>query len=172
MLVWGTALGLQDELDALLARAVEDVNSGAAPAGSTYLPGWYATSAVAATSGGSGGSGSSSGGLTSPVSGLMSARAIPNFGAMFAVLGTIGDSVVVSSSSGGSRFEQFEQLEQQLRRRQLGWRRRRRRRRFLTEVPAILRRGVGLRACARRSDTIPPRPAAGRVRSAGAVTSA
>ena len=99
LLVWGTALGLQDELDALLARAVEDVNSGAAPAGSTYLPVWYATSAAAS----SGGSGSgSTGGLTSPVSGLMSASAIPNFGAMFAVLGTIGDSVVVSSSSGGS----------------------------------------------------------------------
>ena len=133
LLVWGTALGLQDELDALLARAVEDVNSGAVPAGSTYLPVWYATSAAAS----SGGSGSgSTGGLTSPVSGLMSASAIPNFGAMFAVLGTIGDSVVVSSSSGGSGSSSSSS-SQQLRRRQLGRRRRWRRRRLLSpKLPA------------------------------------
>ena len=103
LLVWGTALGLQDELDALLARALEDINSGAAPEGSTYLPAWYSATALAsAGSGGSGSGSGSGGGLTSPVSGLMSATAIPNFGAMFAVLGTIGDSAVVSSSSGGS----------------------------------------------------------------------
>jgi uncharacterized protein len=95
LLVWGTALGLQGELDALLARAVEDVTSGAVPAGSTYLPAWYA-----ATAGSSGGGSGSGGGLTSPVAGLMSSSAIPNFGGMFAVLGTIGDSLVVTSSGG------------------------------------------------------------------------
>jgi uncharacterized membrane protein YgcG len=103
--VWGTALGLQPEIEAVLGRSLEDLNTGRASAGSTYVPGWYvANPALAATSAAGGGSGSGGGGIQSPVSGLMASSALPSFAGMFAALGTIGDGPVSvsSGSSGGS----------------------------------------------------------------------
>ena len=94
--VWGTALGLQSEIEAVLARSLEDIQEGRASAGSTYFPIWYTNSsgqgfAAAAGSGGGGG--------------LFSSSPIPNLGGMMAALGTIGNSPSSSGSgSGGGGF--------------------------------------------------------------------
>jgi uncharacterized membrane protein YgcG len=84
--VWGVALGLQDDVQAVLDRSLEDVQEGRSSAGSTWFPIWYGSG-----SGQSVGSGGGSGGL-------MSSSAVPNFGAMMAVIGTIGSA---PSSGGG-----------------------------------------------------------------------
>ncbi len=90
-LVWGVALGLQDEVDGVLRRSVEDVEQGRAAPGTVYLPVWYGAS-------GSGGHGGWSGGGGSVFSG----SAIPNVGGMIAVLGSVGNAP--SSSGGGGGF--------------------------------------------------------------------
>jgi hypothetical protein len=87
--VWGTALGLEHEIEDVLARSLDDVRDGRATASSTYLPAWYGT--------GSGGGSAATGGG----GGLFSSSAVPNFGGMMAALGTIGNSPSSSSSGGG-----------------------------------------------------------------------
>jgi uncharacterized membrane protein YgcG len=86
--VWGTALGLEKEIEDVLERSVDDVKDGRAVAGSVYAPAWYAA-------GGSGGWGSGGGG------GLFSSSALPDFGGMMSALGTIGNSPSSSGSGGG-----------------------------------------------------------------------
>jgi len=83
--VWGVALGLQDEIEAVLDRTVDDVKRGVAT-GDTYMPGWYRSG----DGGGSGGGG-----------GLMSSSPVPNLGGMFAALGSIGNAPSSSGSGGG-----------------------------------------------------------------------
>jgi uncharacterized membrane protein YgcG len=87
--VWGLALGLQDEIEEVMERTFNDIRAGLAPS-STYVPAWYA----AGPSGPNG-----SGGAAGSAGGLMSSSAIPNLGGMMAALSTIGNS---PSSSGGS----------------------------------------------------------------------
>jgi uncharacterized membrane protein YgcG len=88
--VWGTALGLQGEIEGVLSRSMEDVQTGRATGTLPYFPIWYqtsnGTSFVGAGAGGSGG-------------GLFSDSGIPDIGGMMSALGTIGNSP--SSSSGG-----------------------------------------------------------------------
>ena len=93
--VWGTALGLQGEIEGVLSRSLEDVQAGpdrrAAPV--PYFPFWYQTSSGTPFLGsGAGGSGSS----------LFSDSGIPDVGGMMSALGTIGNSP--SSSGGGGGF--------------------------------------------------------------------
>jgi uncharacterized membrane protein YgcG len=87
-LVWGMALGLQDDVDEVLRRSTDDVKDGRADAGSTYAPGWYGL----AGSGGHGGWGGGS---------QFSGSAVPNVGGMLAVLGSVGNSPSSSGSGGG-----------------------------------------------------------------------
>ncbi len=91
--VWGTALGLQDDIEAVLSRSLEDVKAGRTGTSGTYFPFWYQTSSgtpfMTSGAGGSGGS-------------LFSDSGIPNVGAMMSALGTIGNSP--SSSGGGGGF--------------------------------------------------------------------
>ena len=87
--VWGTALGLEKEIEDVLERSVDDVKDGRAAAGSVYAPAWYGT-------GGSGGWGAGGGG-----GGLFSSSAVPDFGGMMSTLGTIGNSPSSSGSGGG-----------------------------------------------------------------------
>ena len=87
--VWGVALGLQSEVEAVLQRTADDVKTGVAPFG--YMPAWYGSSSDGSSGGGSGG--------WAP--GLMSSSPIPNFGGMMAALGTIGNSPSSSGSGGG-----------------------------------------------------------------------
>ena len=88
--VWGVALGLQHDVERVLARTMDDVKAGTAPGG-TYLPVWYHTGAGSTGDGGGFGGGG----------GLFSSSAVPNFGGMMAVLGTIGNSPSSSGSGGG-----------------------------------------------------------------------
>jgi hypothetical protein len=89
--VWGVAFGLHDEIEAVVERSTEDLESGRALRG-TYLPVWY-VGGMSNTGSGSGG-----GGLAP---GLFSGSAIPDFGGMMSALGTIGNSPASSGSGGG-----------------------------------------------------------------------
>jgi hypothetical protein len=90
--VWGTALGLQSEIEGVLSRSLEDVQEGRATGAVPYFPIWYQNSSGSpfmgsAADAGSGGS-------------LFSDSGIPDIGGMMSALGTIGNSP--SSSGGGS----------------------------------------------------------------------
>jgi hypothetical protein len=91
--VWGTALGLQGDIEAVLKRSLEDLDAGRTMASSTYFPGWYHTSDgssfASAAAAGSGGS-------------IFSGSGVPDVGGMMSALGTIGNSP--SSSGGGGGF--------------------------------------------------------------------
>ena len=92
--VWGTALGLQGEIELVLSRSLEDVREGRTTTGATpYFPMWWqSSSGVPFASGGVPGSGGS----------IFSDSGVPNVGGMMAALGTIGNSP--SSSGGGGGF--------------------------------------------------------------------
>ena len=89
--VWGTALGLQEEIEGVLSRSLEDVHRGAAAGVLPYFPAWYqgsgGTPFTAETATGSGG--------------LFSNSGVPDLGGMMSTLGTIGNSPSSSGSSGG-----------------------------------------------------------------------
>jgi hypothetical protein len=87
--VWGTALGLQDEVEAVLQRSAEDLQGGRSS--TAYFPTWYSSGSL--------GPGSQGGGGWAP--GVMSSSPIPNFGGMMTALGTIGNSPSSSGSGGG-----------------------------------------------------------------------
>ena len=95
-MVWGTALGLQSELGTVLERSLTDVRETPAMASTTYFPSWYASSTLAGA-----GAGAASG-RSEPAGGLFSPSLAPNFGSMFAALGTIGNAPASSGSSSGS----------------------------------------------------------------------
>ena len=88
--VWGLALGLEDEVERVLERTLDDVREGAAGA-SSYVPSWYHGE----------GSGSSSGPTGAGGGGLFSSGSLPNFGGMMGALGSIGNSPSSSGSGGG-----------------------------------------------------------------------
>jgi uncharacterized membrane protein YgcG len=96
--VWGTALGLHDEIESVLGRALDDQREGRVAPGAVWLPTWYAASfgdrGAAGFSGDFAGAGPSHGG------GLFASSAVPDFGGMMSALGTIGNSP--SSSGSGS----------------------------------------------------------------------
>lgn len=88
---WGYALGLDEEIEEVLERSVDDLRAGTTTSRNVYLPLWYGSGV------GDGGSGGGSGGIAP---GVFSSSAIPDFGAMGAALSTIGDSPSSSGSSG------------------------------------------------------------------------
>jgi uncharacterized membrane protein YgcG len=90
--VWGTALGLQSEIEGVLSRSLEDVQEGRVTSSVPYFPAWYQTSSGAPFVGsGAGGSGAS----------LFSDSGVPDVGGMMSALGTIGNSPSSSGSGGG-----------------------------------------------------------------------
>jgi uncharacterized membrane protein YgcG len=89
--VWGVAFGLHDEIEQVISRSTEDLESGRALRG-TYLPVWYM---------GGVSSGGGNGGAGGMAPGLFSGSPIPDFGGMMSALGTIGNSPASSSSGGG-----------------------------------------------------------------------
>ena len=91
--VWGTALGLEKDVEEVLERSLSDIKDGRATIGSTYLPAWYGSGAGGAH--GFAGSGGGGGG------GLFSSSAIPSIGGMMGALGSIGNSPSSSGSGGG-----------------------------------------------------------------------
>jgi hypothetical protein len=90
--VWGVALGLNSEVEAVLARSAQDVQTG--QGSGAWLPFWYGPSYGYSAVGGTGG-----GGGMAP--GLFSAGALPDFSGMTAALGTIGVAPSSSGSGGG-----------------------------------------------------------------------
>jgi uncharacterized membrane protein YgcG len=95
--VWGVALDLNHDVQAVLGRTVEDVRQGTARAGA-YFPIWYGSSAL----GGSGGFGGGS--VGAPAASIFSSGGIPDVGGMMAALGTIGNSPSSSGGGGGGGF--------------------------------------------------------------------
>ena len=97
--VWGTALGLQADIEGVLQRSLEDVREQPQLASATYFPAWYRTSDGSSVAGGlAAGSGGS----------IFSGSAVPDLGGMMSALGTIGNSPASSGSGGGGvRGRQF-----------------------------------------------------------------
>jgi hypothetical protein len=91
--VWGTALGLQHEIEGVLDRSLHDVRSGqTSGAWVPWFPIWYQSSSGSSLLGaGATGSGGS----------LFSNSGIPDVGGMMSSLGTIGNSPASSGSGGG-----------------------------------------------------------------------
>ena len=88
-LVWAVALGLQHDAENVLERSRDDLQGGRAVA-NPWFPVWYGTHESFAAGGAAAGGGS-----------VFSASAVPDFGGMFSVLGSVGNS---PSSSGGGGF--------------------------------------------------------------------
>ena len=91
--VWGTALGLQGEIEEVLSRSMDDVQGGhdhrrRSPVLPGLVPDLGGSAAFMGAAGPTGSGGS-----------VFSDSGIPNIGGMMAALGTIGNS---PSSSGGS----------------------------------------------------------------------
>ena len=102
--VWGMALGLHDEVAAVLARGLEEQKQATGSPVGAYYPLWLGSSP------GSGWSGASMGELPGGVSegsgSIFSGSAIPDIGGMFDALGSVGSTPPSSSSSssGGGGF--------------------------------------------------------------------
>lgn len=82
--VWSYALGLQDELQALLGRSVDVAQEQRSTTG-IWMPDWYPGGMMSASAGGTSG---------------MSSLSLPSFAGMAAALGTIG--LTAGAASGGS----------------------------------------------------------------------
>ncbi|HEY7847546.1 MAG TPA: TPM domain-containing protein [Candidatus Limnocylindria bacterium] len=95
--VWGIALGLHQEVAAVLERGLADMREGV-PGAQAYYPTWLGSGdSSSLSSAGSFGTGGGGGGL-------FSASGTPDIGGMFGSLGSIGSSPASSSSSGGGGF--------------------------------------------------------------------
>ncbi len=92
--VWGTALGLQGDIEGVLKRSLDDVRDAPQLASSTYFPTWYRTSDGSSFASGVAGGGGS----------IFSGSAMPDLGGMMSALGTIGNSPASSGGSGGGGF--------------------------------------------------------------------
>jgi uncharacterized membrane protein YgcG len=88
--VWGTALGLQHEIEGVLDRSLEEARTAGASASPIWFPTWYRSS--------DGSSFASAGAVAGSGGGLFSDSGMPDLGGMMSALGTIGNS---PSSSGG-----------------------------------------------------------------------
>ena len=89
--VWGTALGLQGQIQQVLERSVDDLRGG--QTGVVWLPMWYHSTSSA------GGWGATGAGGIAP--GLMSGSAVPDFGSMMGAIGSVGNSPSSSGGGGG-----------------------------------------------------------------------
>jgi uncharacterized membrane protein YgcG len=89
--VWGTALGLQHDIEKVLERTVEDVRDGRMT-GAPYFPAWYV---------GSGGSPATASSVAAGGGGLFSSSGLPDFGGMMSTLGSVGNSPPSSGGGGG-----------------------------------------------------------------------
>jgi uncharacterized membrane protein YgcG len=102
--VWGLALGLRDEVSALLARGLEAERAATGTTAGAYYPVWLGSSSGDGWSGLS--AASAAGGISVGSGSAFSDSAIPDIGGMFSVLGSVGSSPPSSSSSssGGGGF--------------------------------------------------------------------
>ena len=99
--VWRMALGLHDEVAALLARGLEEQRRATGSPAGAYYPVWIGSSPSSAWSGAM-----TAGGVTMGSGSVFSDSAVPDIGGMFDALGSVGSSPPSSSSSssGGGGF--------------------------------------------------------------------
>jgi hypothetical protein len=98
--VWGLALGLQDEVAAVLARGLEEQRAATGSPAGAYYPMWLGSTPGAAWSGAS--AADLAGGVSYGSGSVFSGSAMPDIGGMFGALGSVGSSPPSSSSSSGS----------------------------------------------------------------------
>ena len=97
--VWGLALGLQDEVAAVLARGLEEQRAATGSPAGAYYPMWLGSTPGSAWSGAS--AGDLAGGVSYGSGSVFSGSAMPDIGGMFGALGSVGSSPPSSSSSSG-----------------------------------------------------------------------
>jgi hypothetical protein len=97
--VWGLALGLRDEVAALLARGLEEQRQATGSPAGAYYPLWLGSSPRSAWSGAS--AADMSGGISEGSGSIFSGSAIPDIGGMFDALGSVGSTPPSASSSSG-----------------------------------------------------------------------
>lgn len=100
--VWGLALGLHDEVAAVLARGMEDQARATGSPSGAYYPVWLGSSPGSAWSGTA--AGDVAGGVSYGSGSIFSGSAIPDIGGMFDALGSVGSTPASSSSSSGGGF--------------------------------------------------------------------
>jgi uncharacterized membrane protein YgcG len=103
--VWGLALGLHDEVAALLARGLAEQRAATGSPAGAYYPIWMGSSPASAWSGAS--AADLAGGVSYGSGSIFSGSAMPDLGGMFDALGSVGSSPPSSSSSssgGGGGF--------------------------------------------------------------------
>ena len=93
--VWGTALGLQHEIEGVLSRSLDEAKAAGTSSSAIWFPAWYRSSDGQSLAGGAA---AGSGG------GLFSDSGMPDIGGMMSALGTIGNSPSSSGGGGGGGF--------------------------------------------------------------------
>ena len=96
--VWGIALGLRDEVSALLARGLAEHRTSTGSTAGAYYPIWLGSS----SSDGWSAAWVGAGGVSLGSGSAFSDSAIPDIGGMFSALGSVGSSPPSSSSSSSS----------------------------------------------------------------------
>ena len=101
--VWAVALGLRDELAAVLTRTLEDRRAGVSSAQAAFYPLWLGSTATGSgfSDVGMGAAGMQPGTVSDASGGLFSGSPVPDFNGMLSALGSIG-TTPASSSSGSS----------------------------------------------------------------------
>jgi hypothetical protein len=97
--VWGMALGLHDEVAALLARGLEAQRAATGSPAGAYYPLWLGSSPGSAWSGAA--AADMAGSVSYGSGSVFSGSAMPDIGGMFDALGSVGASPPSSSSSSG-----------------------------------------------------------------------
>ncbi|HEX7171614.1 MAG TPA: TPM domain-containing protein [Candidatus Limnocylindria bacterium] len=97
--VWGLALGLHDEVAAVLARGLEEERAATGSPAGAYYPIWLGSTPGSAWSGAS--AADLAGGVSYGPGSIFSGSAVPDIGGMFGALGSIGASPPSSSSGSG-----------------------------------------------------------------------
>jgi len=102
--VWGMALGLHDEVAALLARGLEDRRQTTGSPAGAYYPLWLGSTPASSWSGAS--AADMAGGVNYGSGSIFSGSVMPDIGGMFDALGSVGSTPPSSSSSssGGGGF--------------------------------------------------------------------
>ena len=96
--VWGLALGLHDEVSALLARGLAEQREATGSTAGAYYPVWLGSSS---SGNGWSAAGVDAGGISVGSGSILSDSAVPDIGGMFNALGSVGSSPPSSSSSSG-----------------------------------------------------------------------
>jgi uncharacterized membrane protein YgcG len=97
--VWGLALGLRDEVSAVLARGLAEQREATGSTAGAYYPVWLGSSSGDGWSAAPMADGP--GGISEGSGSVFSDSAVPDIGGMFNALGSVGSSPPSSSSSGG-----------------------------------------------------------------------